>query len=778
MGATALACLLSGLAPATPAFAQSTDLLAQEAPSDAQMLLEADTLIYDNDNETVIAEGSVQIDYGGNRLVAQRVVYNRKTGRLVASGNVEIVENTGNRIFSDEIDITDDFRDGFLNALRVETPEKTYFAAESADRKGGDVTTFNNGVYTACEPCEDKPDKAPIWRIKARKIIWDGKAKTVRFENSRFELFGMPIAYLPVIVTPDPTVKRKTGFLFPGFGYKSELGAGFAVPFYVALSDTYDLTLQGSYYTKQGFLGEAEWRQRFNNGYYNLKLAGIVQKSPGSFDANTVSAGTLADPNRKRGMVASKGVFTINPRWTFGWDVMVQSDKSFSKTYTIGGYSGDVHRSEVYLTGLNDRNYFDMRFQRFQVQEEVFNSAPTARYDKQPWVLPTFDYAYTPDTPVAGGELNIDVNARVLHRTKLDEVQTVPVVRGVAGTTSRLTVEAEWKRTMITDGGLVVTPLLHVRGDTAYSNITDSSVTAINQMAVTEGVAADVRAAYNRYMATAGLELRWPLLFSTTSSTHVLEPMVQAFARPNEQFVNGLGIPNEDAQSFVFDASSLFERDKFSGYDRMEGGSRVNVGFRYSGSFASGWTTNAIVGQSYHVAGRNSFAAPDLVNVGAFSGLETPRSDFVGLAGFTSPFGLSASASVRLDEQSLAVRRAELKAGASIRSVSLTGKYAYIQAQPLYGFPTDRHEVTVGASARVAEFWRVFGSGTYDFQSNVLVSDSIGFAYDDECFSYSMTFSESRDRITRKVTQNIGFYLSFRTIGDFGSDSGTLGSIQ
>ncbi|MGB3391071.1 MAG: LPS-assembly protein LptD, partial [Pseudaminobacter sp.] len=226
--------------PAQPVLSQELPDLSGQVPEGSQMLLEADTLVYDNDANTVTAVGGVQIDYGGNRLVAQRVAYDRKTSRLVASGNVEIIDSSGTKIYSDEIDVTDDFADGFVNALRVETVDKTYFAAESAERKGGVVTTFNNGVYTACEPCEEKPDKAPIWRIKAQKIIWNGKAKTVRFEKSRFEFFGFPIAYLPAFEIADPTVKRKSGFLFPSIGYKSELGAVVSVPYYLALSPTYD----------------------------------------------------------------------------------------------------------------------------------------------------------------------------------------------------------------------------------------------------------------------------------------------------------------------------------------------------------------------------------------------------------------------------------------------------------------------------------------------------------------------------------------------------------
>jgi LPS-assembly protein len=338
-----------------------------------------------------------------------------------------------------------------------------------------------------------------------------------------------------------------------------------------------------------------------------------------------------------------------------------------------------------------------------------------------------------------------------------------------------LTAEGEWKRSFVSDGGLVMTPLLAFQADTTQVNYSSESVEAINNMASNPqiGVLTDIRDAYHRLLATAGLELRFPVLFASENSSHVIEPMAQLFARNDEPYSEDLGIPNEDAQSFVFDATSLFERDKFSGYDRIEGGTRANVGFRYSGAFGSGWTTNGIVGQSYHLAGENSFAAPDLVNVGAYSGLETENSDFVGLLGFASPFGLSASASARLDEQTLEMRRGELKAGYTGDIVSVSARYAFIQEQPLYGFDEDRREMSLGGSLRLHENWRVFGSGTYDFEQNVLVKDSLGFAYDDDCFTYLMTFSETRDSISEELSQSIGFNISFRTLGDFGTASDT-----
>lgn len=483
--ASALACLLACAVP-LPAFSQEVGKIATNVPSGSQMLLAADTLVYNNDNQTVTAVGGVQIDYGGNRLVAQKVIYDRNTKRMVATGNVEIVNSDGTKINSQHIDITDDFADGFVNALRVETIDKAYFAAESAERMGGVLTTFHNGVYTACEPCEDKPDKAPTWRVKARKIIWNGEKKTVRFENANFEFFGFPLAYLPAFEIADPTVKRKSGFLIPGVSYNSHLGYSVKVPYYFALSPTYDLTVSGSGYTKQGFLGEAEWRQRFNNGEYSLKIAGIQQRDPDAFidsAGRNVDSGTAGDANKLRGMMGTQGQFAINERWNFGWDVLLQTDKNFSSTYKIDKYNGSVHQSTVYLTGLNGRNYFDVRAMHFDVQENTLNSNIAARSNQQPWVLPSLDYAYIPDTPVAGGQLSLNVNTRVLHRNELDETFDTPYnsltpvqrVRGIAGESGRLTTEAEWKRTFVTDDGLVLTPLLALQGDVDYVNASSGS---------------------------------------------------------------------------------------------------------------------------------------------------------------------------------------------------------------------------------------------------------------------------------------------------------------
>ncbi|WP_246273018.1 LPS-assembly protein LptD [Oricola thermophila] len=753
--------LAAALGDGLPAYAAPLDSVAglTGVESDAPLLLQADELIYDNDRQTVAAVGGVRIDYGGTRMVADRLVYNQRTGRLSAIGNVEIIQPDGTRAYADEFDVTEDFADGFVNALRIVTPDRARFAAESAVREGGETTTFNNGIYTACEPCKDNPEKPPIWQIKARRIIWNGKQKTIRFERASFEFLGMPLAAFPVFTTADPTVKRKTGFLMPSIRFADELGFGASIPYFIALAPNYDLKLTGTGLTRQGFLGEAEFRHRLVNGTYTLKIAGIHQMSPDAFDANTEDA-THTD----RGMIGSKGRFEINPRWTFGWDVMAQTDKNFSRTYTVEGFDEKVRQNEVYLSGLNDRNSLDLRMMKFNIQETYADGSGSDRDAEQPWVLPSLDYEIYAPRPVAGGELSFNLNARGISRDN-EDLRGSPsdddfATRGLEGKTARITAETQWKRTFVTGSGLTVTPILAAQGDTSFI---DASTSATDYSKTGASLTDDDT--FSRGMVTAGMEMRWPFLITAPSSTHVVEPIAQVFLRPNEM---GAGeLPNEDAQSFVFDTTTLFARDKFSGYDRIEGGHRANLGVRYTGTYDNGWSVHAMFGQSYHLGGTNPFADADMVNAGAESGLESDVSDFVGSAGASFANRLDGAVRARFDEKTFEVRRAETELGFRTNRLSASGGFAYIQAQPTYGFDSDRHEVNGRASLRVTDNWKVTGNATYDITNNRLARNGIGLAYDDECFSIGLNFRQSRSS-SDALSNSVGFQISLRTIGDFG----------
>lgn len=748
------------LMAAPPAWAQAPDIntLASNIPADAKLILSANELVYNQDTQQVTARGAVQINYGGYQLVARQVVYDQKTGQLHAAGDIEFVEPTGNRVYAQELTLSDDFANGFANSLRVETTDLTKIAATSGERVNGEELILNRGVYTACTPCATDPTHRSLWQIKAERVIQNGRTHTVRLEHARFEMFGKPIAYFPAFEVPDHTVKRKTGVLFPRIRYAQKLGLGVGVPYYIAIAPDMDATLTPTAYTKQGFMLEGEFRKAFHNGMVTLRAAGIDQLSPGVF-----SSGTSDREVNGRGFVASTGAFKINPRWAFGWQVMAQSDNNFARTYDLSGYNDRTVRNQVFLNGLGRRNYFDLRAFYFDIQD----ADPENEAERQQAIPQTLDYEYFAPEPIAGGELSATVNVTNVNRDLLDKTRVGDSVRfpGLEGGTSRLTSELEWRRQFVVPGGLLVTPLLAARGDALRLNMTPPGPQYDGNF--------DTDDSASRYMLTAGLEARYPFLISTDNGSHVLEPVAQVFARPNEQHAGGL--PNEDAQSFVFDATNLFERDKFSGFDRIEGGTRANVGLRYTGTLDSGYTFRGLFGQSYQLAGKNSFASPDLVNAGANSGLQYDSSDYVSMAGVVTPSGWDLAYSARLDRKDLTLSRADTRVGFENDRLQAAMTYTRIAAQPLYGSRSDHDELQTIAALKFRDYWTVFGSLTYDINRSNLARSGIGLTYDDRDTLFSIVYENTRD--TGQTIANdwtIGVRLSFRTLGDINVGDTTL----
>ena len=142
------------LATTTPAAAQGFTYNPQPprpAPprvaNDGQMLVQAVEVDYDYNNSRVSAVGNVQMYYNGTSVEADKVIYDQKTKRLHAEGNIRMTDAEGKITYANAMDLSDDYRDGFVDSLRVDTADATRMAATRSDRSGGNYTVFENGVY-------------------------------------------------------------------------------------------------------------------------------------------------------------------------------------------------------------------------------------------------------------------------------------------------------------------------------------------------------------------------------------------------------------------------------------------------------------------------------------------------------------------------------------------------------------------------------------------------------------------------------------------------------
>jgi LPS-assembly protein len=790
----AFAALMSG-ATTAPALAQGftynpihTRPKPPPPPNNGQMLVQAVEIDYDYNNQRVSAVGNVQMFFNGTSIEADKVIYDQKTKRLHAEGNIRLTDADGKITYANIMDLSDDYRDGFVDSLRVDTAEQTRMAASRADRSSGNYTVFENGVYTACAPCKDDPKKPPLWQVKGARIIHDQTEKMMYFENAQLEFFGVPMAYLPYFSTPDPTVKRKTGFLMPYMTSTTTFGFGVETPFYWAIAPDYDATFSPRITSRQGVLFQGEFRQRLINGSYQIRAYGIDQLDPGAF------AGQPGD-RQFRGAVDTKGQFALNDKWVWGWDGVLLSDYYFFSDYRLAQYKDTLGSflslpteaiSQLYLTGVGNRSYFDAR--------TIYYLSYSGNQAQVPIVHPVIDYSNVLNQNLLGGEFSYKTNFTSLSRntaafdpitllaanngwclpTSADPTVKTPtncLLRGIPGTYTRATAEGQWRRSFTDDFGQIWTPFAKLRVDAVDASIS-------NQPGVSNFLpVGDTQAV--RVMPTVGLEYRYPFINVQPWGTTTIEPIAQVIIRPNESYAGKL--PNEDAQSMVFDASNLFSVDKFSGYDRVEGGGRANVGVQATTQFDRGGSVNMLFGQSYQLFGLNSFAVADITNTGVDSGLAKPRSDYVARINYSPNRTYTFSTRARLDEATLDVQRFEAEGRASFDRWSVSLMYGNYAPQPELGFLTRREGLLGSGSIKIAANWVVSGAARWDLVANQINQYVIGAGYVDDCFvlaaNYVTSYNYAAGAAPPVLNHAIMLQIGLRTLGNTASTAGG-GTVQ
>jgi LPS-assembly protein len=711
------------------------------------LYLQGDELIYDAKGHRVTARGNIEIYYNNYILTADEVTYDQNANTLTATGNVTLKEPNGLVTRGERITLTDDFRDGFIQSLSVVARDDTRIAAERAIRREGKITEFQNGKFT---PCRNDPGTPPLWCISAKRVIHDQAEATITYQDAQFELFGVPIVYLPYFQHADPSVKRQSGFLMPEYSTSTNLGFSVEVPYYFALAPNYDFTFHPMYSIRQGVLWQGDWRHRLSfgdiTGQYSIKVAAIDQNASDLPDNPPQLEGW-------RGTLETKGRFSLSSWWNFGWDVTAESDDTFRRFYKLDNILQTDRVNSVFLTGLSERNYFGAHLYHFGGL--LLDDTPTT----ESRVHPIIDYNYVFADPVLGGELSFNANALSFSRD-LNESETFPSMHS---SMNRLVADINWRRRFVDVLGQTFTPFANVRGDVYHLNdvVDPVTLTVIEDETVTRGI------------ASGGLLYAYPFAAHTRNATHVVEPVGQIIAR--QKRVPQRRLPDEDARSVVFDDTNLFDLDKMAGFDRVETGTRANVGMQYTFQANSGGFARLLAGQSYHLAGDNIYRNPgkDPDENFIFSpdnGLETDRSDYV-LGLYLAPsLVFRTLAQARFDENDLALQRSDVFAEFSYGPIQTQAIYSYAAIDPATGDETKQQDIFAIAGLKLTDRWSLLGSLRFDLDDGSRIQDSLQLRYADECFvltaTYTETFIDNSDR-GLSTDQALMLRFEWKYLGEF-----------
>jgi LPS-assembly protein len=707
--AVLLAALLAGPASAADDTGPADDL-AQSMAGEV-IDFEAEQLSYDNEADIVIARGNVVLRSKDRSVRANEVTWDRRAGSIIASGNVRLVDESGNQLFTESIQLNDQFEAGAMADLLIALRAGGRLAARSAARGEDGTTILTDAAYTACaisdaEGCA----KDPSWRITARKVIYDQSASRVRFQGAMVELFGARILPLPGLALRTDG-NAESGFLVPDFRITAVNGIEVSGEYYWRMGNNRDLKLGAYVFSSVAPMASAQWRHLTDKGAY--QVTGFLTASDRASDL-TGGAGFQNDP---RGYLDANGRFQFTPEWSLTGSIRVASDRTFLRRYDLS--REDRLRSVVNLERIDEKSYLSIAGWATQTLRII------ADQGQIPLALPAIDYRRLVDDPVLGGRIQLQANTLALVRTDGQDTQ-------------RAFAAAKWDLRRMTGMGQVVTLTALLRGDVYHTSDTLSTITQVYRGR--EGWT-------TRGVATAAIDVEWPFVGAAFGGTQVLKPRVQLVASPQTR---NLAIPNEDSRAIDLEDSNLFALNRFAGYDRIEDGARITWGLDWELT-RPGLRIKSTIGQSYRLEGQ-----PDIFPDG--TGLSERVSDFVGRTEVRVGNLVSLTHRYRLDKDNFIVRRNELDAAiGSARTYLEIGYLRLNRNITTVEDLADREELRAAGRIAFARNWSIFGSGIFSLSSaedNPFftlegfepIRTRIGVAYQDECMEFGATFR--RDFVT------------------------------
>ncbi len=701
--------LLLAILACLPFAGLSQDALVQDGPA----TLVADRIAFDA--ATLTAEGNVEIFAQGRVLRARRVTYDRSTDRITVEGPLTLLDGPDRILVADYAELGADLRGSVVAGARLVLDQQLQIAAtEVATGAEGRYTQLYQTVASSCEVCAAYP--VPIWQIRARRVVHDREERQLYFENARFEVAGVPVAWFPRLRLPDPTLERTTGVLAPRFSADDLLGTGIEVPYFITLGPSRDLTLRPFVTNQETRSLGFRYRQAFDAG--DLLVTGAVSRDE-------------VRPGEMRGYVFAEGVFDLPRDYRLEFDLEGVSDDNYLLNYDITEKDRLDSRAAITRIDREDRLLAEI------ITFDTLREGERNRF--QPTPVITIERQRREPRAVLGGDLVWTLQAHARRR----KASTVPEggPDDAARDVERMSAALAWQRTHITAEGLVLTGLAGLDLD-AYSVRQDPDFADDTTFA--------------RAVPHAGLELRLPLgKGSRSGARHVFEPVAQALFVPSDV----KRTPDEDSLTPEFDEGNLFAVSRFAGRDRRELGNRLNVGLSYTRFDPSGWQTGATLGRVWRDRDNEQFRDG--------TGLDGTASDWLLAisAEDGDRFGVESRA---LFDDALDFTQSETILGWQGARYLLETRYTWLEEDATAGRPDATSEWELDAAYDLTRDWTGRVNWRYEAVTNEASRAGFGLTYRSDCVTVAFD-------VERRFTSNDDLDTSTRfgfgvDLAGFGAD--------
>lgn len=317
----AIGLLVGGFAPG----ARAADVVSfGRGDTDAPYDITADVIEYDRERELYTANGNVRIEQPGRTLTADWVAFSNRTRQGVASGNVVMAE-AGDTLHATFVQFGIDSMQGLVFDGRLDARTSS-FRMEGAEvqRTGEQTYSFRDGRFTTCR-CPEEGERDP-WAIRASKADLEiGGYGTAR--NTTFDVLGVPVLWFPWMIYPLKT-ERQSGLLLPTFGHSSRSGFAAGLPYFWAVNESVNLTLNPTWLTSRGFKPESDLEYVFGTASEGRFVGSFLH------DTSIKEDDTATPFGENRWAVRWSHDHFLPAEWRAKFDLRMESDNSYPQDFS------------------------------------------------------------------------------------------------------------------------------------------------------------------------------------------------------------------------------------------------------------------------------------------------------------------------------------------------------------------------------------------------------------------------------------------------------------
>ncbi len=204
-------------------------------------------------NQPISAQVGVVVRRGDQQLETETVVYDPATGLIQLPVLLYYTDAfIAIQAMSAELDMNRSKGQFQVVDYRINGAQGSGHASEVRliNEQQAQLTDFD---FTTCDP--NNPD----WQLIARDVELDLDASVGVARGARLEFKGVPLFYLPWFSFP-LSDERKSGFLYPRFGFSSSDGLDLSIPWYWNIAPNYDATLTPRWIQDRGGMLGTEFR--------------------------------------------------------------------------------------------------------------------------------------------------------------------------------------------------------------------------------------------------------------------------------------------------------------------------------------------------------------------------------------------------------------------------------------------------------------------------------------------------------------------------------------